>query len=131
MKPTSTESWCVIWYLGAFGSLVCFFLIITCVELFFKNPLYPNSEFGSYIPNIHQAYVPETPPPSYHLFAPPDYNETIKKIVNEKRPKLDIFVVPVHIKTMFAPPNYDDVVRKVNDKKVDTVVIQGKLNPIE
>ncbi|XP_065217477.1 uncharacterized protein LOC135843491 isoform X2 [Planococcus citri] len=98
-KQSSTEGWCVVWYLGAFGSLVCFFLIITCMELFFRMPLYRQSHLQAFIQNLHnenKPYTPESPPPPYHLFAPPDYNETVQKAADDKRKTLDIFVIPIY-----------------------------------
>lgn len=69
--------------------------------------------------------MPETPPPPYHLFAPPDYNETIQKIVNEKRRSIDIFVVPVHGQSSNkgpAPPAYENVAAKLVATDKFTVV---------
>lgn len=130
------ESWCVIWYLGAFGSLVCFFLIITCTELFFGNPLYRDNNLNAFVQSImsneNKSYVPETPPPPYHLFAPPDYYETIQKTESDKRKSLDVFVVPVHAgKCSPDPPRFEEVTRKMVDDKLSVVVVAGKSNPVE
>ncbi len=142
-EPTAMESWCVIWYLGAFGCLVCFFLIITCTELFFGNPLYRTENLNTFVHGMlsgqqHQKpFVPETPPPPYHLFAPPDYNETIQKIVDEKRKSLDIFLIPIPVHattivatctsaTAFAPPAYEQAsrqTRKIIVEKVDETTL--------
>lgn len=96
-KQSSNDGWCVVWYLGAFGSLVGFFLIITCMELFFRMPMYRQSHLQAFMQNLHAENkpTPESPPPPYHLFAPPDYDETLQKVADPTRKTLGIFVIPV------------------------------------
>lgn len=137
-ETNAVESWCVIWYLGAFGSLVCFFLIITCTELFFGNPLYRDNNLNAFVQSIVSAenkpYMPETPPPPYHLFAPPDYYETVQKADSEKRRSLDVFVVPVHTGRFKVdpPPQFEETDSKIIDDQLNTVIVRtGKLNPGE
>ncbi|KAE9535859.1 hypothetical protein AGLY_007760 [Aphis glycines] len=84
------EALSAVWYLAAFGGLVLFFFVVTCSELFFGNPIYtrrpvelPHAGYlRRHVYGIRNHgqhnYKPETPPPPYHLFAPPSYDDTVK-----------------------------------------------------
>lgn len=118
------ESLSVVWYLGAFGGLVTFFLIIVCSEFCFGNAMYRRHNPNEYINRVNvyaDAYFPQTPPPPYHLFAPPTYTDTLQRKFNNgklsiekndtfKKESLDnsqIFIVPVHQSKMpYPPPSY-------------------------
>lgn len=78
------------------------------MELFFRMPQYRQSHLTNFLQNLNaenKSYTPETPPPPYHLFAPPDYYETVQKAADDKRNTLDIFVIPVYEK----PPSFSEV----------------------
>ncbi|XP_050430742.1 uncharacterized protein LOC126839433 [Adelges cooleyi] len=97
-----------VWYLAAFGGLVLFFFVVTCSELFFGNPIYTRRPVelphAGYLRRHvygrrNQGYTPETPPPPYHLFAPPSYADTIKGLPpyeSGNKKLADVYVVPVH-----------------------------------
>lgn len=107
-----------VWYLAAFGGLVLFFFVVTCSELFFGNPIYARRPVdlphAGYLRRVHargyinRDYLPDTPPPPYHLFAPPSYDDTVKvygaqrqfhgPAANSKK-LADVYVVPVHAAT--------------------------------
>ncbi|XP_026818030.1 uncharacterized protein LOC113556979 isoform X1 [Rhopalosiphum maidis] len=118
------EALSAVWYLAAFGGLVLFFFVVTCSELFFGNPIYtrrpvelPHAGYlRRHVYGIRNHgqhnYKPETPPPPYHLFAPPSYDDTVKggfgqvqQQYHHRAPvatgkKLaDVYVVPVHAAT--------------------------------
>lgn len=103
------------WYLAAFGGLVLFFFVVTCSEMFFGSPIYPRPPvelpqsgflrrrvYGVRNPGMN-PFSPESPPPPYHLFAPPSY-DTVKvtdlqhEVFHEHTGKklADVYVVPVH-----------------------------------
>ncbi|VVC41533.1 Hypothetical protein CINCED_3A017975 [Cinara cedri] len=112
-----------VWYLAAFGGLVLFFFVVTCSELFLANPVYARRSAdamhagylrrrASGIRNHQHRCMPDTPPPPYHLFAPPSYDDTVKdyglqrqflgpaKVSGKTNKKLaDVYVVPVHAAT--------------------------------
>lgn len=98
--------WSVIWYLGAFGGLVTFFVVVTCSEWCFGNHMYTRHGTNEIYVNAFQASsfqeshqrAPETPPPPYHLFAPPSYSDLFGSVKGGKRKisKINIFIIPVH-----------------------------------
>lgn len=103
------DPWSIVWYIGSFGGLVAFFLIVSCSEWCCRRggrsltvPYTQRAE----VMNGGQM-VTETPPPPYHLFAPPpydsvNYGEIVDKTSGEK---LDIYVisVPIHRPVVQAP----------------------------
>lgn len=110
-QEQDTDPWSVIWYLGAFSGLITFFLVVTCSEWCCGNHLYTrhygaNQVYASSF--THQAYrPPDTPPPPYHLFAPPSYKESVapEKVAPGSKSggvgvkslrRLGVFVIPVH-----------------------------------
>ncbi|XP_050544953.1 uncharacterized protein LOC126907599 [Daktulosphaira vitifoliae] len=104
---TDEDALSAVWYLAAFGGLVLFFFVVTCSELFFGNPIYtrrpvelPHAGYlRRHVYGLrNQGYTPETPPPPYHLFAPPSYADTLKGLpaYDSSKKLIDVFVVPVH-----------------------------------
>lgn len=105
-----------VWYLAAFGGLVLFFFVVTCSELFLENPIYTRRQMDMPhagflrdqvwgLRNPAQSGGPGTPPPPYHLFAPPSYDECkdVKPTKNvfvpaaDRKEKItDVYIVPVH-----------------------------------
>lgn len=81
-KIRQTDYFAII-YLGGFVGLVTFFFILACSEIFCQNCLYRSSS-NLFLPQAHCAHSyyttpkPVTPPPPYHLFAPPQYIDIVK-----------------------------------------------------
>ncbi|XP_014246504.1 uncharacterized protein LOC106664928 [Cimex lectularius] len=104
-KPEETEEdpdpLSVVWYLGAFGGLIAFFLVVTFSEWCCASKhLYRRQALpGPYISTFGDGLdcTPRTPPPPYHLFAPPPY-----EVVSEKQ--FPILIIPVHKPTTPPPP---------------------------
>ncbi|OAD58322.1 hypothetical protein WN48_00201, partial [Eufriesea mexicana] len=103
------DPWSIVWYIGSFGGLVAFFLIVSCSEWCCRRggrPLtVPYAQRGEVING--GPVVTETPPPPYHLFAPPpydsvNYGEIMDKTSGEK---VDIYVisVPIHRPVVQVP----------------------------
>ncbi|XP_012142197.1 uncharacterized protein LOC100879597 [Megachile rotundata] len=103
------DPWSIVWYIGSFGGLVAFFLIVSCSEWCCRRGgrtiTVPYAQRAEVI-NGGQV-VTETPPPPYHLFAPPpydsvNYGEIVDKTSGEK---LDIYVisVPIHRPVVQVP----------------------------
>lgn len=100
------DMWSVVWYLGAFGGLVTFFVVVTCSEWCFGNHMYTRHGTNELYINAFQSTflesqrTPDTPPPPYHLFAPPSYSDLFgaisSKNVGKKKNKLNIFIIPIH-----------------------------------
>ncbi|XP_063974284.1 uncharacterized protein LOC135160994 isoform X1 [Diachasmimorpha longicaudata] len=98
------DPWSIVWYIGSFGGLVAFFLIVSCSEWCCRRSARP---LGTpYAPRTAEPVtitrnVTDTPPPPYHLFAPPpydsvNYNDLVDKTTGEK---VDIYVISVPITT--------------------------------
>ncbi|XP_014291711.1 uncharacterized protein [Halyomorpha halys] len=81
----------VVWYLGAFSGLIIFFLVVTFSEWCCASKHLYRGNGQAPPPYNHQGYnrAPETPPPPYHLFAPPPYTEAAEK-------REPIYIIPVH-----------------------------------
>ncbi|RLU22197.1 hypothetical protein DMN91_006578 [Ooceraea biroi] len=102
------DPWSIVWYIGSFGGLVAFFLVVSCSEWCCRRGGRPLAvPYAQRAETINMPGVTETPPPPYHLFAPPsydsvNYNEIIDKTTGEK---LDIYVisVPIHRPMAQAP----------------------------
>ncbi|XP_054290381.1 uncharacterized protein LOC129005498 [Macrosteles quadrilineatus] len=97
------DMWSVMWYLGAFGGLVTFFLIVTCSEWCFGNHMYTRHGINelyinAYQTNFHEARrVSDSPPPPYDLFAPPSYSDLFGKVQDTRRKsKISVFIIPIH-----------------------------------
>ncbi|XP_048507856.1 uncharacterized protein LOC105690062 isoform X2 [Athalia rosae] len=96
------DPWSIVWYIGSFGGLVAFFLVVSCSEWCCRRGARPvtisysqSGEGGS-----GSSGSQDTPPPPYHLFAPPPYESIYYGDITDKDSgeKMDIFViaVPVH-----------------------------------
>lgn len=102
VESQDADPWSVIWYLGAFSGLITFFLVVTCSEWCCGNHLYTRHYGANHIyanSFTHTSYrPPETPPPPYHLFAPPSYNDSVKNCQEKQKPpkKSNIFIIPIH-----------------------------------
>ncbi|XP_071856944.1 uncharacterized protein isoform X2 [Bombus fervidus] len=102
------DPWSIVWYIGSFGGLVAFFLIVSCSEWCCRRGGRPLTvPYAQRAEAINGPVVTETPPPPYHLFAPPpydsvNYGEIVDKTSGEK---LDIYVisVPIHRPVVQAP----------------------------
>ncbi|KYQ57932.1 hypothetical protein ALC60_02981 [Trachymyrmex zeteki] len=102
------DPWSIVWYIGSFGGLVAFFLIVSCSEWCCRRGGRPLTvPYAQRAETLNTTGVTETPPPPYHLFAPPsydsvNYNEIVDKTSGEK---LDIYVisVPIHRPMAQAP----------------------------
>lgn len=96
------DPWSIVWYIGSFGGLVAFFLVVSCSEWCCRRGARPigitYSQSGE--SSSTSAGTQDTPPPPYHLFAPPPYDSIYYGDVTDKNSakKMDIFViaVPVH-----------------------------------
>ncbi|XP_031778973.1 uncharacterized protein LOC100678650 isoform X2 [Nasonia vitripennis] len=97
------DPWSIVWYIGSFGGLVAFFLIVSCSEWCCRRgarPLsVPYTQRGEVI-NPNGQPVSESPPPPYHLFAPPPYDSVNYAEIADKSgngEKLDIYVITMPI----------------------------------
>ncbi|XP_019884989.1 uncharacterized protein LOC105258014 isoform X2 [Camponotus floridanus] len=101
------DPWSIVWYIGSFGGLVAFFLIVSCSEWCCRRGSRSLSvPYAQRAETINTPGVTETPPPPYHLFAPPSYDSVnYGKIIDKTTgEKVDIYVisVPIH-RPMQAP----------------------------
>ncbi|XP_066595770.1 uncharacterized protein [Prorops nasuta] len=104
------DPWSIVWYIGSFGGLVAFFLIVSCSEWCCRrNGRQLGVPYGNQRAEVVSAGngATETPPPPYHLFAPPSYDsvnygDIIDKTSGEK---LEIYVisVPIHHQVVLPP----------------------------
>lgn len=102
------DPWSIVWYIGSFGGLVAFFLIVSCSEWCCRRGgrslSVPYSQRNEV---INGPVVTETPPPPYHLFAPPSYDSVNYGEITDKTSgeKVDIYVisVPLHRSVVQAP----------------------------
>ncbi|XP_014479254.1 PREDICTED: uncharacterized protein LOC106746767 isoform X2 [Dinoponera quadriceps] len=92
------DPWSIVWYIGSFGGLVAFFLIVSCSEWCCRRAARPLAmPYAQPTEVMSSRGVAETPPPPYHLFAPPpydsvNYGDIVDKTSGEK---LDIYVISV------------------------------------
>ncbi|XP_073972204.1 uncharacterized protein [Rhodnius prolixus] len=94
---TDPDPLSVVWYLGAFGGLIAFFLVVTFSEWCCASKhLYRRHGLAApYLTGYStESRAPETPPPPYHLFAPPPYAEVTTCC--EKTAQTPIYIIPVH-----------------------------------
>lgn len=102
------DPWSIVWYIGSFGGLVAFFLIVSCSEWCCRRGgrslSVPYSQRNEV---INGPVMTETPPPPYHLFAPPSYDSVNYGEITDKTSgeKVDIYVisVPLHRSVVQAP----------------------------
>ncbi|XP_015586294.1 uncharacterized protein LOC107263509 isoform X2 [Cephus cinctus] len=102
---TTLDPWSVVWYIGSFGGLVTFFLVVSCSEWCCRRgtsrTLSPGRHtepmMGTCTSATTTAGVSDTPPPPYHLFAPPAYDSIDYSEVADKHhiEKLNVFVISV------------------------------------
>lgn len=103
------DPWSIVWYIGSFGGLVAFFLIVSCSEWCCRrgarpaNTSYSGQRSGETVNTGHG--VTETPPPPYHLFAPPpydsvNYGQLVDKASGEK---MNIYVISVPVQSTAQP----------------------------
>ncbi|GAB1866527.1 hypothetical protein CAJAP_07606 [Camponotus japonicus] len=102
------DPWSIVWYIGSFGGLVAFFLIVSCSEWCCRRGNRSLSvPYAQRAETINTPGITETPPPPYHLFAPPSYDSVnYGKIVDKTTgEKVDIYVisVPIHRPIVQAP----------------------------
>ncbi|KAL0124852.1 hypothetical protein PUN28_006604 [Cardiocondyla obscurior] len=91
----------IIWYIGSFGGLVLFFLVVSCSEWCCRRSGRPLAmPYTQRADTINTARIAESPPPPYHLFAPPSYDSVNYEDIVDKTTgkKLDVYVisVPIH-----------------------------------
>ncbi|XP_058797900.1 uncharacterized protein LOC131668071 [Phymastichus coffea] len=113
------DPWSIVWYIGSFGGLIAFFLIVSCSEWCCRrgarSPLnMPYTQRGEVLnatavaaAGNNQTVVTESPPPPYHLFAPPPYDSINYAEIADKGPageKLDIYVISLPIQAAPAQP---------------------------
>ncbi|XP_012274971.1 uncharacterized protein LOC105696812 [Orussus abietinus] len=103
------DPWSIVWYIGSFGGLVAFFLIVSCSEWCCRRgarPLsVPYTQRGEVIGP--SPGVTDTPPPPYHLFAPPPYDSVNYGVIADKTgaDKVDIFVISVPLRGPARQPS--------------------------
>ncbi|XP_014217085.1 uncharacterized protein LOC106645685 [Copidosoma floridanum] len=113
-SQSALDPWSIVWYIGSFGGLVAFFLIVSCSEWCCRRGARPVSapyagrrdEAGI---NSTVRPVSESPPPPYHLFAPPPYDSVNYAEVADKSAngeKLDIYVITLPIHHQPAQPTH-------------------------
>jgi hypothetical protein len=95
------DPWSLVWYMASFGGLVTFFLVVSCSECCCskratRTPRSVSTTRPVELPPEVTQWVDETPPPPYHLFAPPSYDTLFYGSVSEDKMKCEIYVVPVH-----------------------------------
>lgn len=91
----------LVWYMVSFGGLVAFFLFVCCSECCCskreaRTP--PDTTSASPVETSPEVthWDEETPPPPYHLFAPPSYDTLYPVSALEYKNKCEIYVVPFH-----------------------------------
>ncbi|XP_046746993.1 uncharacterized protein LOC124411721 [Diprion similis] len=105
------DPWSIVWYIGSFGGLVAFFLVVSCSEWCCRRGARPMgityTQPGE--PDSTSFGVQDAPPPPYHLFAPPPYDSIYYGDITDKTSgeKLDIFVIAVP-QVHGAPPRQTD-----------------------
>ncbi|KAK0174461.1 hypothetical protein PV327_010228 [Microctonus hyperodae] len=104
------DPWSIVWYIGSFGGLVAFFLIVSCSEWCCRRSARPSTPYNpqrSVETTNTPRGVTETPPPPYHLFAPPSYDSVnyIDLVDKTSGEKMDIFVISVPVQPT-APPQH-------------------------
>ncbi|KAF5283178.1 hypothetical protein FQR65_LT02690 [Abscondita terminalis] len=90
-EDSNFQPWSILWYIGSFGGLIAFFLVVSCSEWCCRTRLRGrNSQTtSSNSPNPN-----DVPPPAYDLFAPPSYESLCRP--NGEKGEYDVYVVPVH-----------------------------------
>ncbi|XP_021914765.1 uncharacterized protein LOC110827422 [Zootermopsis nevadensis] len=91
----------LVWYMASFGGLVTFFLVVSCSECCCskrtqRTPNSTSSARPAEPPAEVTQWLNETPPPPYHLFAPPSYETLFYESVGETKNKCEVYVVPIH-----------------------------------
>ncbi|KAK0093224.1 hypothetical protein PV326_014021 [Microctonus aethiopoides] len=102
------DPWSIVWYIGSFGGLVAFFLIVSCSEWCCRRSARPSTPYNpqrSVDVNNTTRGVTETPPPPYHLFAPPSYDSVNYIDLDDKTSgeKMNIYVISVPVQPTSSP----------------------------
>lgn len=95
-ENSAFQPWSILWYIGSFGGLIAFFLIVSCSEWCCRNR---SRELNSELTTPSSPTPSENPPPAYDLFAPPSYDSLCH---NEEKSEYDVYVVPVHALSAIA-----------------------------
>lgn len=95
------DPWSLLFYMASFGGFVAFFLVISCFECCCckcASRRQPNTSNDSPVESLptETQRVDESPPPPYHLFAPPSYDTLFYGSVSEDKNKCEVYVVPIH-----------------------------------
>nr|CAD7264961.1 unnamed protein product [Timema shepardi] len=97
IDTSKLDPWSLVWYIGSFGGLVTFFLVVSCSECCCKRRQAAAASTAAQEAAEFRV-IEDPPPPPYEMFAPPPYDSLF---YGEKKDRLEIFVVPVHVS---APP---------------------------
>ncbi|KAK4876421.1 hypothetical protein RN001_012843 [Aquatica leii] len=85
------QPWSILWYIGSFGGLIAFFLVVSCSEWCCRTHIRARSSQNT----ISNSPSPnDIPPPAYDLFAPPSYDSLCRP--DGEKGEYDVYVVPVH-----------------------------------
>ncbi|XP_023710865.1 uncharacterized protein LOC111866290 [Cryptotermes secundus] len=95
------DPWSLLFYMASFGGFVAFFLVISCFECCCckcasRRPQNTSTDSPVEPLPTETQWVHETPPPPYHLFAPPSYDTLFYGSVRDDKHKCGVYVVPIH-----------------------------------
>lgn len=90
-EDPTLQPWSILWYIGSFGGLIAFFLVVSCSEWCCRSHARRRGSGNSTCPTPTPS---EAPPPAYDLFAPPSYESLCSS--NGEKSDYQVYVVPVH-----------------------------------
>ncbi|KAF5272145.1 hypothetical protein FQA39_LY01227 [Lamprigera yunnana] len=90
-EDNSFQPWSILWYIGSFGGLIAFFLVVSCSEWCCRTHMRARNSHST-VSNSSNSI--DIPPPAYDLFAPPSYDSLCGP--SGEKSKYDVYVVPVH-----------------------------------